>query len=142
LTVFVTEDQADHLIAQMKGAFDGAIVPEEAICELEPAMGNDPKDRHVLAAAKAIGAEAVVTFNLKDFPDDACEPLGIEAQHPDEFLMTLFNINPDGVVGVLRQQASDLEAPPMTFDELLEILKKTVPGFVDALLGHCAREPD
>lgn len=44
----------------------------------------DPDDRHVLAAAVRIGAQAIVTFNLKDFPATALEPLGIEAKHPDD----------------------------------------------------------
>lgn len=31
-------------------------------------MTNDPKDRHVLAAAVRANAEVVVTFNIRDFP--------------------------------------------------------------------------
>src|SRR4051794_17228823 len=48
-----TEDQAGRLAAAMDGAFAGAAVPEEAIARLEPAMTNEPKDRHVLAATIA-----------------------------------------------------------------------------------------
>lgn len=43
----------------------------------------DPKDCHVLAAAIKGRADVIVTFNLKDFPDEALAPYGIEAQHPD-----------------------------------------------------------
>jgi hypothetical protein len=30
------------------------------------------------------GADVIVTMNLKDFPAEIIEPLGIEAQHPDD----------------------------------------------------------
>jgi predicted nucleic acid-binding protein len=52
-----TEDQAARLVAAMDAAFDGAAVPEDAITRLEPAMTNDPKARHVLAAAVASEAQ-------------------------------------------------------------------------------------
>ncbi len=48
----------------------------------------------MLAAAVAAGSELVVTFNLDDFPAEACEPLGVEAIHPGEFLLDLHNFNP------------------------------------------------
>lgn len=46
----------------------------------------DQSYRHVLASAIRSGADAIVTFNLKDFPADALQPFGIEAVHPDLFL--------------------------------------------------------
>jgi hypothetical protein len=32
----------------------------------------------------AADSEPIVTFNLDDFPPQACEPVGVEAIHPDE----------------------------------------------------------
>ena len=51
----------------VRGAFDAASVPHEAIARLEPAMTNEAKDRHVLATAVASDAQTIVTLNLKHF---------------------------------------------------------------------------
>lgn len=52
-------------------------------------MTDDPGDRHVLACAVAADSELVVTLNLDHFPNEACEPVGVEARHPDDFLLGL-----------------------------------------------------
>ena len=41
----------------------------------------DPNDRHVLAAAVRIGAQAIVTFNLDHFPASALEPTRESRSH-------------------------------------------------------------
>ena len=51
-------------------------------------MGNDEKDRHVLAAAVSCGAPIVVTFNLRHFRREHLEPWGVVALHPESFLST------------------------------------------------------
>jgi hypothetical protein len=52
-------------------------------------VANDPKDRHVLAAAIVSHASVIVTSNLRDFSDTALTPFAIEAQSSDQFLTIL-----------------------------------------------------
>ena len=54
----------------------------------------DPDDRHVLAAAIRCGADAIVTYNLKDFPEHALSTYGIEAIHPDSFIVSQLDLAP------------------------------------------------
>lgn len=74
----------------------------------------DPDDRHVLAAATHTGAQVIVTHNLRDFPDRALEPWGIEAQHPDVFLTRLHESHPDTLgrimTAIARAWAGDATA--------------------------------
>jgi predicted nucleic acid-binding protein len=130
------ESQAEYLLKALRTAFPEAIVRNYEV--LIAGMGNDPKDRHVLAAAVAAGAEVIVTTNLRHFPRSALIPLGKEAQHPDQFLMQLFDLAPQEMSEILRQQAADLGDPPMTVDDVLGRLEKQVPGFVAAARQHYA----
>ncbi len=84
----------------------------------------DPDDRHVLAAAIRCGADTIVTFNLKDFPEDALKPYGIEAQHPDEFLTCQLDLAPSLVCSAARKQRSSLKNPPMTVEEYFASLER------------------
>jgi hypothetical protein len=72
--------------AQMREAFDDALVSGWE--ELEGGLSlPDEDDRHVLAVAIRGGAQGIITANAKDFPAAALEPLGLEAVHPDDFLL-------------------------------------------------------
>jgi len=94
----------------------------------------DPDDRHVLAAAVRCGAEVIVTFNLKDFPATALGPLGIEAQHPDDFVSHLFDLDQAAVVRCVRDQRAALKNPPQSAGELLDtLLQQGLPQTVNAL---------
>jgi predicted nucleic acid-binding protein len=94
----------------------------------------DPDDRHVLAAAIAGGAQALVTFNLKDFPDFAMAPSGMEAVHPDEFLLNQLDLNPGLTYRILTEQAEDMQTPPSDLAGVLNRLQRCgVPRFSDAV---------
>lgn len=92
---------------------------------LIPALNlPDPDDRHVFAAAIHANAGAIITFNLKDFPDDLLKPFGIRAQHPDEFIAELIELDTATVCAAVRTHRTSLKNPPKTQTEFLEILEK------------------
>lgn len=120
----------------MTRAFEGAAVPQAAVDRLEPAMDNDPQDRHVLAAAVVSDAQAVVTLNLKDFPVTSCEQFAIQPLHPDVFLIDLYHLDGPEVFAAVERQAAALSRPPMSLNELLNRLAATVPNFAQILRQH------
>lgn len=126
-------EQAQRLTDSMHEAFAAATVPVEDVERLEPQMDNEHKDRHVLAAAVVGEAELIVTLNLRDFPRSVCEPLSIEAIHPDEFLLRLHRLNAVAVEDALARQAEALTRPPLTVLDILDLLAATVPEFATTL---------
>ena len=84
----------------------------------------DPDDRHVLAAAIRTGAAVIVTFNIDDFPSSVLDPLGIEAQHPDEFITHLIDLAPGAVCAAAKRQRASLKKPSKTAEEYLDALAR------------------
>ena len=84
----------------------------------------DPDDRHVLAAAIRCQAQAIVTYNLKDFPDGPLAAHEIEVLHPDEFVMELLERSERSVIGVVEEQADALRGPFLSVEELCDILSR------------------
>lgn len=84
----------------------------------------DPDDRYVLAAAVFARAEVIVTFNLKDFPATSLQPLNVQALHPDDFVLSLIDIDENAVCEAARKQRANLRNPPKTVNQLLDGLEK------------------
>jgi hypothetical protein len=84
----------------------------------------DPDDRHVLAAAIRGVAGSIITFNLSDFPSSILEPFDIEAIHPDEFIVRLWDVHLAGVLEAMRLQRVGLKRPPKTATEYIETLER------------------
>jgi predicted nucleic acid-binding protein len=97
--------------------------------DLIPVMRNEVGDRHVLAAAVRGRADVLVTFNVRDFPREACHPYAIDVQTPDRFLSHLWHLDPERMADVLVEQAAALHKKPMTPDELVTSLERQVPEF-------------
>lgn len=83
----------------------------------------DPDDEHVFATAVAGVADAIVTFNTKDFPVDVAADLGIEIRHPDQFLVNVIDLDPPRALKALRLQREALMNPPMRVELFLEKLR-------------------
>lgn len=102
-------------------------VPDCIVDGYEDLVGGlalpDPDDRHVLAAAIRAGAQIIVTFNLKDFPEEALAAYGIETKHPDEFVIDQIDLAPGAVVNVVVEQSQTLKNPPRSVAELLDTLR-------------------
>jgi len=81
----------ERVTSALSSIYPDAEVPAEEIQSLVKQMTNDPKDRHVLAAAVATGSQFVVTANLKDFRPQDTGPHGVEALSADAFLTKLLD---------------------------------------------------
>ena len=84
----------------------------------------DPDDRHVLAAAIRGHANVIVTMNLRDFPSEIVGSFGIEAQHPDEFVLHLLDLAPGAVLAAAQNHRQGLKNPTKTVAEYLETLER------------------
>jgi predicted nucleic acid-binding protein len=115
---------ADYWRSEVNQAFPEAVVTGQEL--LLPVMTNHEKDRHVVAAAVKGGATLIVTFNLKHFPAEALKTWGVEACHPQDYLLTLLAMSEGVVIGKLAAIAKDHESLPQ---DVAIHLGKSVPAF-------------
>jgi hypothetical protein len=101
----------DCLVTGYEGLIEGLSLP-------------DPDDRHVPAAAIRCNANAIVTINLKDFPDASLEPYGIEALHPDDFIANELDLHEGVVRESVKTIRARLKSPPKSVDEYLATLER------------------
>ena len=103
-------------------------IPESTVDSYERLIPDlqlpDLDDRHVLAAAITCGAGAIVTMNLRDFPDNVLSQYGITAVHPDNFVLDLMDRYPDKITSIIAQQSSALRRPPMSIAQVLSKLEQ------------------
>jgi predicted nucleic acid-binding protein len=98
---------------------------------LMPALAlPDPKDVHVLAAAIHGRADAIVTYNLKDFPVEVAARHGIEVKHPDDFIVNVIDLDTAKALTAIGSQRRQFRNPAVTAEDYLDRLRKS--GLVQA----------
>ena len=119
----LTKSKLSKIINAMNDAFPDAEVHgfEELIDFIEL---PDPDDRHVVAAGIKCKADAIITFNKKDFPEEYLDQYNLEVYDPDEFITLLKKINSIIVKEAFENQLASLKNPPKTKEELINILAK------------------
>ena len=89
-------------------------VPDCLVVDYESLIGTlvlpDPKDRHVLAAAIRGNADAIVTFNTKDFPTAVLDTFDIELQTPDQFVLNQLMLHPPRALSAIKRMRTRWES--------------------------------
>jgi hypothetical protein len=138
----VSPEQWERLQAAMNAAFPDAMLDQDAPDAIKDQMPNDPKDRHVLAAAVAHDVELLVTNNLKHFKQTDLERVRVRALNADQLLCELLSVAPHLVREALESQVATMRTPRQwTVAELLGALAGL--GHGDALaqvFADAARE--
>ncbi len=120
---------ADSFQREVRRFFPDAI--NDDYQHILPRLTNDPKDRHVLAAAIRAGSSLIVTFNLKDFPPDSLKEWNVEATHPQDYLQVLYELDPAQMIQRVAKIAGQRDETQ--FDTLVE-LGKSCPTFAVRLI--------
>ena len=114
-------------IAAAAQAMEEAI-PDCLVCGYEHLIDGlkmpDPGDRHVMAAAIAGHADAIVTWNGKDFPQDLLDPFGIEIQTPDEFVLNQLMLDKVTALAALRRMRERWARPQYDAPALVALLER------------------
>ena len=64
-----------------------------------------------------------MTCNLMDFPNQTLQQFDIEAQHPDEFILSLFDLSPALVAEAAENHRTSLKNPAKTVEEYINSLE-------------------
>lgn len=116
-------EDLDRTRALMNAAVPDCLV--EGYEGLIPALAMpDENDRHVLAAAIVTRANVIVTFNEKDFPEDAIAAYRLHTKHPDDFLVDAFELAPEEFVEAVRRDFLHYGTPPLVYDDYIDSLAK------------------
>lgn len=84
----------------------------------------DENDRHVVAAAIKSNANVIVTYNLKDFPEDYLNSIGLNVVDPDSFIADMIDLSPERCCDAFREMVLKKKKPPYDEPQYIEILKR------------------
>ena len=136
-------DRKDLSPDQLKRTRDkmDAAVPDALVANyesLEPSLTSiNDKDRHVLAAAIIGRCDAIVTRNLKHFPESALEPFSIQALSPDEFICLQISLTPRIVCGAVDEVRKRLNPPESLAEYTAKLSSHGLPKAAEEIRKTC-----
>lgn len=114
----ISEEMLARTVQLMNEAIEDAVI-EHYQYLIDSLQLPDPDDRHVLAAAIVGHADAIVTFNLKDFPvEEIMLAHKIEIIHPDDFLIFQYDLNNVAFLSTIKEMREQMKKPPLTAEQL------------------------
>ena len=84
----------------------------------------DSEDEQVIAAALAGHADCIVTSNLKPFTDIILGTLGLEAIHPDDFIVNQLDLDPYPALATFKNMRARLRKLTMTAEEFVAAIER------------------
>ncbi len=126
----VLANRSDLTAAQLARtcALMAAAVPDSLVENYRPMIDSlalpDADDRHVLAAAIVGRADTIVTFNLRDFPQQAMQHYNLVAIHPDDFIADQLELRPLEALGAVKAMRARLKNPPLSSAEFIATLER------------------
>lgn len=102
--------EAELAARRMMEAFPGALAVAGEDLEATITL-PDPADAHVVSAAVDAAADAILTFNLRDFPRHTLGVHGLVARHPDEFLWECLSRDPQPVAECIGNVLAAFDVP-------------------------------
>ena len=129
----LAEGQARGEVAQLTTAFPKAAIAPQPGLEARLHL-PDENDIHVLAVAIAGSADAIITFNARDFPRHVLAGEGVARRDPDGFLWELWSHHPEAVGKVIASVQATAERLSGQSQPLRPFLKRAgLPRLAKAL---------
>lgn len=118
-----SESEINTKINPVIEAFEFAMVDDyENLIEIVKLP--DEKDRHVLAVGIRTNANQIVTYNLKDFPNDYLKDFGLCAKSPDDFLVDTIDLDIKKALYAFQTMVSNYKNPKLDEFAVLDIYRK------------------
>ena len=114
--------EAENAVQQFVDDFPEAMRPDPV--DLRPYWLPDQDDVHILALAAVHHADAIVTFNKKDFPQAELNSYGISRIDPDAQLLQLYRLHGPALMDHLRPVIAEVQYAP-TQMRALELWRKS-----------------
>lgn len=121
-------------VLKLAHLFPECMVPSDHYAPLLPATSASSDHADVLALCVRVHAQVIVAMEPDKFPEAVTKPLGLEVQHPDEFLCSLLDLSPSSVLEIVVELAADARRPPRSPFQLLERFGTITPHFAASIL--------